>query len=77
MKKGRRNGYRERRGSSDLLREVKLGNEEEEVSLLIRMGSMAAVALVPAGGGTVDGLMEDAGAPMLAAEATCSALAGG
>ena len=43
------------------------------MSLLIKMGSMAAVALVPAGGGTVDGLTEDARAPILAAGAMCSA----
>ena len=51
----------------DLHNEAKLGNDEEEVSLSMRMGSMAAVALAPAGGGTVDGLEEDARAPMLAA----------
>ena len=43
------------------------------MSLLIKMGSMAAVALAPAGGSTMEGLMEDARAPMLAAEAMCSA----
>ena len=72
-KKGRRNSNGERGGNSDLLKEEKLGVEEEEVSLLIKMGSMAAVALAPARGGAVDGLTEDARAPMLAAEAMCFA----
>ena len=71
------NSNGEQRENTDLLREAKLGSHEEEVSLLIKMGSMVAVAFVPAGGGTVDGLAEDAQTPMLAAGAMCSAQACG
>ena len=51
----------------DLHNEAKLGNDKEEESLSMRMGSMVAEASAPAGGGTVDGLAEDARLPMLAA----------
>ena len=71
------NNNGERRENADLLREAKLGSDEEELSLLIKMGSMVAVAFVPARGGTMDGLGEDARAPMLAAGAMCSAQACG
>ena len=37
------------------------------MSLSMRMGSMVAEASAPAGGGTVDGLAEEARPPMLAA----------
>ena len=67
------NSNGERVENGDLLREAKLRSDEEGVSLLIKMGSMVAVAFVPAGGGTVDGLAEDARAPMLVAGAMCSA----
>ena len=66
-KKEAENSNGKRRKNANLLSEAKLGNDEEEVSLSMRMGSMVAVAVAPAGGGTVDGLVEDARLPMLAA----------
>ena len=41
--------------------------------MLINIGSMSAVVLAPAGGGTVAGLTDYPRAPMLAAEAKYSA----
>ena len=72
-KKGGRNDNSKRGRHSNLLSEEKLGVEEEDVSLLINIGSMAAVALAPVGGGAVAGLTEDPRAPMLVAEAEYSA----
>ena len=56
----------ERKNNGYLHSDAKLGNGEEDVSLSMRMGSMVAEASAPAGGGTVDGLVEEARPPMLA-----------
>ena len=51
----------------DLLNEAKLGNDEEEESLSMRMCSMVAESSAPTGGGTVNGLAEETRQPMFAA----------
>ena len=57
----------ERKNSRYLHRDAKLGSDEEDESLLIRIGSMVAASSAPTGGGTVEGLAEEARPPMFAA----------